>query len=140
MCSARHQSAIQKRWAILGCINLAKQLEEQCPICLKHSKEGEIHAEPLYVVKRGRQGQCHGHEEWQYHHWKAVDASRSCRKRWLSSNAGRWADEASYRYTQQYHGWSLEYCMFLDDPKTIQTTYIATRGGGNDCDIEAISY
>ena len=72
----------------------------RCPICLKHSKYGTIYcgcgkclippneheekirkridilAEPLYVVKRGRQGQRHDHEEWQYHHWKAFDAAK----------------------------------------------------------------
>ena len=119
----------------------------QCLICLKHSKEGtkncgcgkclmpsqehedtirkriDILAEPRYV-KRGRQGQRHGHEEWQHHHWKPADVANNCKKRGYTPIAGRWRDEASYRYTQQYHGWSLEYCLFLDflkeDPDNAQ--------------------
>ena len=71
----------------------------QCRTCLKHSKEETIYcgcgkcliawqehtdtiksriailAAPLNVVKRGRQGQRHGHGEWQYHHWIAADAA-----------------------------------------------------------------
>ena len=119
----------------------------QCPTCLKHSKEGTIYcgcgkclipsqehadkikrridilADPLYVVKRGRQGERHGPEEWQYHHWKAVDAAKNCKKREYTSIARRWRDDASYRDTQQKHGWSLEYCMFLDHLKKIPITY-----------------
>ena len=57
----------------------------------------------------------------------------------FSSIARRWTDEDFYQYTQQYHGWSLEYCLFLDYLKTIQirpTTLLKE----NDCDTEAISY
>ena len=54
----------------------------QCLICLKHSTEGTIYcgcgwclipsqehadilADPRYAVRRGKQGQRHGNEEWQ---------------------------------------------------------------------------
>ena len=89
-----------KRLAIASGTNLAKESEQ----CLTHSKEWTIYcgcgeclilsqehtdevkriiyilAEPLYAVKRGRQGQRHGPEEWQYHHWKAVDAAQNYKK------------------------------------------------------------
>ena len=103
----------------------------QCLICVKHSKEGTIYcgcglclipsqehadnkrrtdilADPLFEVKRGKQGQRRGNEEWQHHHWKAVDAAKTCKKREDTSIARRWSDEPSYRDTQQKHGWSLE--------------------------------
>ena len=63
----------------------------QCLACLRHSEEGtsycgcgkclipsqehtdnkrriDILADPVLVVKRGRAGELHGLEEWQYHH------------------------------------------------------------------------
>ena len=62
-------------------------------------------------------------------HWKAVDAAKNCNQRGgfrVLQEDGQ--TKLPYRYTQQYHGWSLEYCMFLDNLKTIQITYNATRG------------
>ena len=58
---------------------------------------------------------------------KAVEAAQNCRKREYESIAKRWRDDPSYRDTQQKHGWSLEYCMFLDNFKKIPITYKATR-------------
>ena len=69
-----------------------------------------------------------GNEEWQHHHWEAVDAVRNCKKREYTSVARRWPHEALYRNTQTYLGWSLEYCPFLDHLKTIQITCNATQG------------
>ena len=119
----------------------------QCPTCLKYSKEGTIYcgcpsleqtekiknridilAGPLYVVKRCKAGERHGPEEWPYHHWKAASAGRNCRKREYESVAKRWIEDPDYRVTQQIHGWTLEYCMFLDCLKTIKINYKATRG------------
>ena len=123
----------------------------QCLACLRHSKEGtsycgcgkcliplqehtdnikrrfDILADPLLVVKRGRAGELHGPQEWQYHHWKVVDAAKKCKKREFESIAKRWRDDLSYWDTQQKHRWSLEYCMFLVSLKTIKITYKATR-------------
>ena len=97
----------------------------QCLICLKHSKQGTIYcgfgkclilsqqhedkirrridipAQPLYAVRRGRQGVRHAPEEWQYIDWKAVDAAQNCKKRRCTSIARRWRDKASYRDTRQ---------------------------------------
>ena len=47
----------------------------------------DILADPLYVVERRRAGERHGTEEWQYHHWKATDAARNCKKREYESIA-----------------------------------------------------
>ena len=38
---------------------------------------------------------------------EAVDAAKHCKKRKYTSIARRWRDDASYRDTQQKHGWSL---------------------------------
>ena len=59
---------------------------------------------------------------------EAVDAAQNCRKRWFSSIAGICSDDAYCRDTQQHHGWSLEYCTFLDYLKKIPITYSATQG------------
>ena len=81
--------------------------------------------------KRGRQGERQGPEEWQYHHWKAVDAAQNCKKREYTSIARSWRDDASYRDTQQKHGGSLEYFVFLDHVKKIPISYRATQGERN---------
>ena len=113
----------------------------QCPICLKHAKEGTIYcgcgkclilsheyedyfskrivipADSLYVVKRGRARERHGPEEWQHHHWKTLDAAPNCRIREYESTGRRWRDDPYCRVTQQKHGWFLAYCMFLGLPQ-----------------------
>ena len=71
---------------------------------------------PLYVIKQGTRGERHGPEDWQYHHWKARDAT----------TAKRWKDDLSHRETQRKHGWTLEYCIFLDYLKTVKIDYKAT--------------
>ena len=87
---------------------------------------------------RGKQGQRHGTEEWQYHHWNSVDAAKNWNKRGFSFIAGWWTDETSHRYTQQYHRWSLEYWMPVDYLKTIQISYNATRGERLRCRVHFI--
>ena len=142
-CSARNQSASYKRW---GNIDLYATERNSVLCAMKHSKEGttycgcgkclipsqehphkferriDILADPLYAVKRGRAGERHGPEEWQYHHWKAVDAARNSRKREYEFIARMWREDPSYRDTQQIHGWTFESCMFLDYLKKIQIT------------------
>ena len=102
----------------------------QCLACLRNSKEGanycgcgeclilsqehtdkikrriDFHADPLFVVERRKTGERHGPEEWQYHHWKAVDAAKNCKKREYESIAKRLRDDLSYWDTQQEHGWT----------------------------------
>ena len=123
----------------------------QCPICLKHAKEGTIYcgcgkclilsheyedyfskrivipADSLYVVKRGRARERHGPEEWQHHHWKTLDAAPNCRIREYESTGRRWRDDPYCRVTQQKHGWFLAYCMFLDYLKKIPIICTASR-------------
>ena len=41
--------------------------------------------------------------------------------------AKRWIEDPDYRDSQQEHGWTLEYHMFLDYLKTININYKATR-------------
>ena len=122
----------------------------QCLTCLRHSQDGTIYcgcgkclipseehfdkiqsridifADPLLVVKRGKAGERHGLEEWQYHHWKATDAARNCRKREYEAFAKRWTEDPSHQ--DNIHGWTLEYCMFPDYLKIIKIIYKATRG------------
>ena len=127
--------------------NIELYRKTQCPTCLKHSKEGTIYcgcgkclmpspgqrekiknrtdilADLQNVVKRVKAGERHGPEEWHYHHWKAADASRNGRKREYESVAKKWIEDPDYRVTQQIHGWTVEYCMFLDCLKTIKINY-----------------
>ena len=58
---------------------------------------------------------------------EAVDAAKNCKKLEFSSITRRWRNDASYRDTQQTHGWSLEYCMFLDYLKKIPMPHRATQ-------------
>ena len=64
-------------------------------------------------------GQRHAHEEWQYHHWKAAVAAKTCKKRGFTSVARWLRGDASYGDTPQCHGCTLEYCMFVDYLKEI---------------------
>ena len=41
----------------------------------------DIISNPLYVIKQGKRRERHGPEEWQYHHWKARDATNNVIKR-----------------------------------------------------------
>ena len=93
MCSARLQNVTS------SCTNLAKQSEQLsvlracdipkkgtvyfvCGKCLMPSPEQTertqnrigIISDPLCVIK------CHGPEDWQYHHWKAKDATKNAKK------------------------------------------------------------
>ena len=92
----------------------------QCYSCLRYSKEGTVYclcgmcSDALDVVKQGTHGERHGPEEWQYHHWKAKDATTNIEKRGYSTVAKRWNADLSFRETPQEHGWTLEYCVFLD--------------------------
>ena len=63
---------------------------------------------------------------WQYHHWKAKDGSTNVDKRGYSTVAERRRDDPSYRQTQQDHGWTLEYCIFLVYLKTVEIEHKAT--------------
>ena len=100
----------------------------QCPTCLRHSKEGTVYCvcgeclipsseqterikNRIDIVSVRRQtrihGLRHGLEDWQYHHWKAKDATKNSNKREYTTIAKRWKDDPSYRETQQVHGWTL---------------------------------
>ena len=39
----------------------------------------------------------------------------------------RWNEHPSYRETEQVHGWTLEYCIFLDYINKVVIKYEATR-------------
>ena len=118
----------------------------QCPACLRHSKEGTVYcvcgkclmpspdqtesikyridiiSDPLYVVQQGVRGVRHGPGEWQYHHWKAQDATKNVRKRDYTTIAKRWQYDPSH-----LHGWTLEYCIFLDWLNTVDIESQAPR-------------
>ena len=86
----------------------------------------DIVSDPLYVVRQGICGERHGPEEWQDHRWKARDATTNVQKRGLTTIAKRWKEDLSYRETQRKHGWTLEYCIFLDYLRTDKIEYKAT--------------
>ena len=79
----------------------------------------DIISNPLYVIKQWKSGERHGPEEWQYHHRKARDATNNVIKRGYKTIAQSWIKDPVYRETQRVHGWTLEYCIFLDCLNTV---------------------
>ena len=132
MCLARPQNVQSKKWATSRCTNLAKQSEQ---LSVLHAcgipKKGQFTAcavsvDPLGVIKRGVRGP----EDWQCHHWKAKDVTKNVKKIDYTTIAKRWKDDPSHRETQQVHGWTLKYCIFLDYLKTVEIEHQATREHG----------
>ena len=52
-----------------------------------------IISDPLYVIRQGKSGERHGPEEWQYHHWKAREATTNVQKRVYTAIAKRWKED-----------------------------------------------
>ena len=80
---------------------------------------------PYYLarVNRSRSRQ-HGETQWQQDHWKAMAARRGAWKRGEGTIVIRWQDDEKYRNSRQAHGWTEEYCRFLDYLTTIDISYI----------------
>ena len=59
-------------------------------------------------------------------HWKARDAQRGAIKKNQASIVLRWQNDARYRESQKAHGWTEDYCRYLDYLTTIDISYSAT--------------
>ena len=99
-----------------------------CGICLRPDEDTirKIEARlktlivPHYVarINRSTSNKC-GESQWQRYHWKAKDATRAASKSGKSTITIRWQDDEQYRESQKAHGWTEEYCKYLDYLKTI---------------------
>ena len=140
------RQASWKKWPILSCTNVAKQSEQLSVLKkaqstadaenawytqehgVKNQKRTDILAERLYVIKRRSQGQRHVHEEWQNHHWKAVDAAKNCNKREFFVFCGK-MDRRNFLPIPSAIPWMVSWILFVlglpeDDP---DKTYNATQ-------------
>ena len=59
-------------------------------------------------------GKKHGEAQWHRDHWKAMDARRGAWKHDQGSIAIRWQEGEKYRNSPKAHGWTEEYCRYLD--------------------------
>ena len=87
----------------------------------------EVMSVPFYPVREGdTRGAKHGQTQWQYDHWKARDATMGAKKRGTDSNVQRWKEDETYRASQTAHGWTEEFCSYLDCLAPIDISYIET--------------
>ena len=139
--SAKHRGAPSKKWATLStqCLSCLKYTIEGtvyclCGKCLMPSPEQtdkiknriDITSNPLYTMKEGHTGERHGPKQWQYEHWKAKDATEGAKKRRYKPIEHRWLTDIAFRESKLSHGWTLEYCKYSDNFKTVNMDYIAT--------------
>ena len=123
----------------------------QCQACLKYALEGlhccprgacfmpspeqkrkikthfEIMSVPFYSAREGdSRGAKHGQTQWQYDHRKARDAKKRCAEERDISIVQRWQEDETYRASHTAHGWTEEYCSYLDYLAPIDLSYVAT--------------
>ena len=84
-----------------------------------------IISNPPYIIKEGQSGERHGPKQWQYDHWKAKDATIAVKQRNFKSIEHRWLTDPQYQKSQSSHGWTLEYCTYLDYLKTVHLDHVA---------------
>ena len=72
-----------------------------------------------------------GESQWQRDHWKATDATKAAIKNGKDTVTIRWQQDEQYSESQMAHGWTEEYCKYLDYLKTIDIDYTATWGQGH---------
>ena len=86
----------------------------------------EITSNPSHFIKETHSGGRHGPEQWQYDHWKARDATKGLTKRGYDSIVHRWLTDPQFQESQMSHGWTEEYCRYLDYLTTFNIKYNAT--------------
>ena len=67
-----------------------------------------------------------GKRHGEAHHRKAMDARRGARKNKHASIVLRWQNDKMYRESQKVHGWTEDYCRYLDYLTTIDISFSAT--------------
>ena len=71
---------------------------------------------PYYFARVNRsRSKTHKETKWQHDHRKAMDARRGSWKHHKGTIVIRWQEDEKYRFSQQAHGWTEEYCRYLDD-------------------------
>ena len=85
-------------------------------------------------LKDDSRGAKHGLSQWQYDHWKAGDARKGARKKGKDFIVQRWQEDETYRASQTVHGWTEEYCRYLDDLSPIHMSYVATWKERSRCE------
>ena len=71
-------------------------------------------------------GAKHSESQWQHDHWKARDAKRTATRKKHDAIELRWKNDDKYRAFHTFHGWTKEYCRYLDYLTTFDISYIAT--------------
>ena len=82
---------------------------------------------PHYLARVNRsRGKKHGESQWQKDHWKAMDAKKGANKRDKDTTILiRWQEDGEYRISQWSHGWTENYCRYLDYFTTIDISDFA---------------
>ena len=83
---------------------------------------------PLYIIKKGQSRERLGPAQWQYDHRKAKDSTANVHKRGHNSIVHRWITDPYYQAVSM-PTWTLEYCKFLDNLKTVNVDYVACWHG-----------
>ena len=124
---------------------------DQCQSCLKHVPEGLIFCScgiclrpdeeqiqwikapveaiivPYYLARVNySRGNRHGEAQWQKDHSEARDARRGARRKNHDSIVLRWQNDEMYRESQKVHGWTEDYCWYLDCLTKIDISHSAT--------------
>ena len=78
----------------------------------------------LALINRSR-GKKHGETQCQQDRWNAMDARRGAWKHGEDTVEIRWRQDEEYKNSQLAHGWTEEYCRYLDYLTTIDITCTA---------------
>ena len=122
----------------------------QCQSCLKHIPEGLIFCAcgiclrpdeeqiqkikarfqamtvPCYLARVNySRGKRHGEGQWQRDNWKEMNTRRGARRKGHDSIVINWQEDEKFRHSQQAHGWTGEFCRYLDHLTTIDISYTA---------------
>ena len=109
------------------CHSCLKHLSEgltfcSCGICLRPDEENIMRIKarfqalivPYYLARVNySRGKKHGDTQWQQDHWKAMDARRGAWKHNKDTIVIRWQEDAKYRNSQLFHGWTEENWRYL---------------------------
>ena len=76
--------------------------------------------------KRTTQVERAGQSQWQHDHWKAKDAQRLVENKGHDSIVLRWQNGEIYRTSQTVHGWTEEYCRYMDYVAFVDISFAAT--------------
>ena len=143
--SAKSRVVQFTNWETLSCTSWEKHPEPcKCQSCLKHVPEGLVfcsysvclrpNEEQIQRIKtrvevmivrynQARVNYSRGKKQeegpWQKEHWKAEDALRGARKNNHDSIVLRCQKDEKYRESSRVHGWTEDYCRYLDYLTTI---------------------